>query len=348
MTPREIDAYLRDKGSPLAGKGAVFVREGRRNGIDPALLVAISGAESSFGTQVKAGTHNPFGWGPHIPFKSWDQAITTVAAGLRKGYFDEGLKTIAQIGAKWAPSGAANDPTNLNSNWARNVGRFYSQLGGQGVTAKPNPRVAPLAPAATLDTTSPLPANAPDLTGLALANLAQIAGGGRQQSPLDMLSGLTSAVASQPPPLEPMTLPAPQMPGTPTPAAPGGDWRKWVGPIEHRAGPSKPHTQAILQFVGKVGQVAGTVLTPWGNESHSLTTVDHNRSAHADGMAADIPATGSELIRLGQDALIAAGMPAAQARKQRGGLFNVGNHQVIFATDRGGNHWDHVHVGIRR
>lgn len=129
---------------------------------------------------------------------------------------------------------------------------------------------------------------------------------------------------------------------------PDDDWRKWVGVPEKRTGPSASHRPEILQFVGKVGGIAKTRLTPWGNESHSLTTVHGNRSAHADGHAADIPATGAELVRLGQAALIAAGMPPEQARKQKGGLFNVGGHQIIFATNEGGNHHDHVHVGIRR
>jgi hypothetical protein len=125
------------------------------------------------------------------------------------------------------------------------------------------------------------------------------------------------------------------------------DTAKWVGKIEHRTGPSKPHGAEILAFVGQVGARAGKVLTPWGNESHSLTTVNGNRSAHADGNAADIPASGDELIRLGRAALIAAGMPWQEASKQTGGLFNVGSKQIIFNTDEGGNHHDHLHVGLR-
>lgn len=35
---------------------------------------------------------------------------------------------IAFLGARWAPRGAANDPTNLNANWARNVQSIYQQL----------------------------------------------------------------------------------------------------------------------------------------------------------------------------------------------------------------------------
>jgi hypothetical protein len=125
------------------------------------------------------------------------------------------------------------------------------------------------------------------------------------------------------------------------------DWRNWVGTIKRREGPSAPHTPEILQFVGRIGRRANTVLTPWGNESHSLTTVNGRPSAHGTGHAADIPARGDELIRLGRMALIEAGADPEWAMKQKGGLFNIGGYQVIFATKEGGNHYDHVHVGIR-
>ena len=125
------------------------------------------------------------------------------------------------------------------------------------------------------------------------------------------------------------------------------DASKYVGTPEKRSGPSAPHGQEILNFVGQVGAVARTKLTPWGNESHSLTTVNGNRSAHADGNAADIPASGAELIRLGRAALVAAGMSPKEAAKADGGLYNIGGKQVIFNTDIGGNHHDHVHVGLR-
>jgi hypothetical protein len=148
---------------------------------------------------------------------------------------------------------------------------------------------------------------------------------------------------------------APTVPvGTPgsftPPKAGGGDWQKWVRTPAPRQGPSAPHRPEILEFVGRVGKRAGVVLEPWGNESHSITTVNGNRSAHADGFAADIPATGAKLRRLGYAALLAAGMPKRDAlvAARKGGLYNVGGYQVIFATDIGGNHHDHLHVGIRR
>jgi hypothetical protein len=41
-----------------------------------------------------------------------------------------GATTIAEIGAHWAPIGAANDPAGLNANWVGGVAAAYAQLGG--------------------------------------------------------------------------------------------------------------------------------------------------------------------------------------------------------------------------
>ena len=133
VTGAALDQWMQRKnpGSPLVGMGDVFVREGQANGIDPRALVAIARAESSLGSDPGArARHNAFGWGPHINFSSWEENIATVARGLRAGYLDEGLVTLAQIQGKYAPNGASNDPTNLNSNWLRNTTLLYGELGG--------------------------------------------------------------------------------------------------------------------------------------------------------------------------------------------------------------------------
>jgi hypothetical protein len=133
--------------------------------------------------------------------------------------------------------------------------------------------------------------------------------------------------------------------------APAGDfdWRDWVIVPAARGGPSQPHGEPILQFVGQIGQMAGRRLAPWDNTTHSLTTTSGRPSAHGAGNAADIPATGKELRELGYLALRAAGMSEKRARaaQRRGGLYNVGGYQIIFATQIGGNHDDHLHVGIK-
>jgi hypothetical protein len=334
VNARQIDAYLRKQGSPLAGQGQRFVKAGKRHGFDPLLLVAISGAESSFGKRAK--NFNPFGWGPHIPFKSWGQAIDTVARGLKRGYFDAGLKDIASIGKKWAPVGAGNDPTNLNSNWTTNVTRFYGQLGGAGVEMG----VAPQVRNAVAKVFAP---SQDAMADAALGNLGEIAATGRVD-PVAQLTNMSAAMAAAP------EMPDVQAPAaTPLAPAPAGDFGKWVRVPTPRGNSSKRHQQPILRFVGTIAQDFGKPLSVWDNTTHSRTTVNGNESAHYGGNAADIPARGAQLKRLGYIALVRAGMSAAEAKRasRKGGLFNVGGYQIIFATNVGGNHYDHLHVGIR-
>lgn len=136
--PTSIDQYLLSKGSPLAGYGKAFVNAGRRHGVDPRLLVAIAGAESSFAKyKPSQAIFNAWGWGPHRKFPSWEAGIDAVARGLGENYISKGLKTIEQISGRYAPVGAANDPLNYNRNWTRNVSRFYQELGGRSVEQEP-------------------------------------------------------------------------------------------------------------------------------------------------------------------------------------------------------------------
>ena len=127
-----LDGYLATKGSPMTGLGAVFVNEARAVGFDPRFIVAISGAETSFGTYGPSQLiQNAFGMGPGISYPSWADAIRAVAQNLAGHFYvGEGRYTIAAIQQRWAPDGASNDPTGLNSNWTRNVSTYYAELGG--------------------------------------------------------------------------------------------------------------------------------------------------------------------------------------------------------------------------
>ena len=127
-----LDAYLSSRGSPLTGLGAAFVAESRAVALDPRFLVAITGAETSFGTYGPSQLiQNPFGLGPGLSYPSWADAIRAAAQNLAGGYYvGEGRYTIAAIQQRWAPNGASNDPTGLNSNWTRNVSTYYAELGG--------------------------------------------------------------------------------------------------------------------------------------------------------------------------------------------------------------------------
>jgi hypothetical protein len=126
-----IDAMLARAGSPLQGEGATFVREATAAGLDPRALVAIAAHETILETYGPAqAIHNPFGLGPNIPFPTDADAIARAASTLASGYIGEGRTAIPEIGAKWAPVGASNDPGGLNDNWTAGVGAYYSALGG--------------------------------------------------------------------------------------------------------------------------------------------------------------------------------------------------------------------------
>src|SRR5438105_2031014 len=78
-----IDQYLSMRSSPLTGHGNTFVNEGSNFSVDPRLIVAIAGAETSFGTRI-CGQFNAWNWfwclscNPgdrcaRSPFPSWDE-----------------------------------------------------------------------------------------------------------------------------------------------------------------------------------------------------------------------------------------------------------------------------------
>jgi hypothetical protein len=156
-----IDAFLSQQGSPMTGTGAVFVAEGQLYGVDPVFLVAIAGAETSFGKQLysKDGdqcTFNAFNWfyGPTWPtsdFTSWDQAIARVAEGLGGTlYHGAGLVSVDAIAPKYCPDGTAQ--------WVANVKAFMIQLGG-------NPDDTRLAAATPAPSPTP-PSSEPGLVAL--------------------------------------------------------------------------------------------------------------------------------------------------------------------------------------
>jgi hypothetical protein len=136
--------------------------------------------------------------------------------------------------------------------------------------------------------------------------------------------------------------------GEPTPSLPPTGSS---GKVILSKGADRPgvHTnKAVLNFVGQIAGAYGHPLTIGTGTNHDQMTVNGNVSDHWSGNAADIPATGNTLVKLGQDALIQAGMNPSQARKQTGGLYNVNGYQVIFNTHEGGDHTNHLHVGLGR
>lgn len=65
-------------------------------------------------------------------YASFEEGLNGFVNLLKNHYFDKGLNTIEQIGAKYCPVGASNDPTGVNQYWIPNVTKYYNDyLGGK-------------------------------------------------------------------------------------------------------------------------------------------------------------------------------------------------------------------------
>ena len=165
VSPCSIDSYLSGKSSPIAGNGLALTNSGLKYVVDPRLVVAISGAETSFGTAgACSAVFNAWNWFwciatgscsgsdsttvkcANSPFDSWADGGNTVTKFLNRSYLNKGLTTIELIGAKFCTSGC--------SSWVTNVTQFYTALGGDtanlGLSSidstgcgNPNPECAP-------------------------------------------------------------------------------------------------------------------------------------------------------------------------------------------------------------
>jgi len=116
----------------LAAYRDVFMDAAARNGLDPKLLMAIAMHETGRGTSSAfRNKKNAMGVsdanGPRV-FASVEDSIYFMARQLKKNYLDKGLRTVEQIGAKYAPIGAGNDPRGLNRHWVDGVSRYMNEL----------------------------------------------------------------------------------------------------------------------------------------------------------------------------------------------------------------------------
>jgi hypothetical protein len=85
--------------------------------------------------------------GKHRVYGSIREGIEAQAALLQRGYISQGLTTIPQIGRKYSPVGATNDPNNTNWQWPTGVQREYDRIKG-ATSMRQNTRGLGGAPAA--------------------------------------------------------------------------------------------------------------------------------------------------------------------------------------------------------
>lgn len=94
------------------------------------LVVAISTHETGYWTS-KAFTENHNFGGIMTSkglksYSTYEEGLNNFVNVLKNYYFDKGLTTIEQIGAKYCPVGAKNDPKGLNVNWVPSVTSIYN------------------------------------------------------------------------------------------------------------------------------------------------------------------------------------------------------------------------------
>jgi hypothetical protein len=124
--------------------------------------------------------------------------------------------------------------------------------------------------------------------------------------------------------------------------------------------PGHPITQMTLDYVARMAAMLGKPIVITTGTNHSKFTVDGKISDHFSGHAADIGMVangGTDDSPVGDAimtcALRQAGVPKDQAKRQAfaGGLFTLTHKgqriQCIWKTNEGGNHHNHVHVGVR-
>ena len=95
------------------------------------LIVAISRHETGNWKSNAFKTKNNFGGimykGKLASYKSFDEGLERFSTLLNDKYFAKGLNTIEKIQKVYAPIGAKNDPSNLNSHWVSGVTKFYNE-----------------------------------------------------------------------------------------------------------------------------------------------------------------------------------------------------------------------------
>lgn len=144
-TAPQIDGYLARKRSPMGGLGKAFFTYGREYNVDPRLLVAIAGAETTFGGHVCA-EKNAWNWFyrrncPQSPFPTYEAGLERVAKFMRLSYINRGYDSIELIRYKYCATGCQN--------WVALVTEFYREMPLNTMAAPPPtpPASAPNPPA---------------------------------------------------------------------------------------------------------------------------------------------------------------------------------------------------------
>jgi|GEM_PF-1198470 len=119
-----LRAFFRKYNSDLYDYAEFIVAVSDLNQFDYRLLPAIAMQESNLCRYIPESSHNCWGWGIYgttvTRFSSYEEAITTVARGIKNEYIDKGMLTASAIMKKYTPPSTGS--------WAYGVNQFLRML----------------------------------------------------------------------------------------------------------------------------------------------------------------------------------------------------------------------------
>lgn len=120
-----LKVFFRKYNSDLYEHTEFIVETSDKYGLDYRLLPAIAMQESTLCKNIPSNSYNCWGWGIYgnmvTRFSSYEEAIDTVAKGLKEYYIDKGLVSVEQIMSKYNPSSP-------NGSWAHGVMSFIETI----------------------------------------------------------------------------------------------------------------------------------------------------------------------------------------------------------------------------
>lgn len=127
--------YIDDKTCKMDKYSCMIFLVGKEYGLTDEqsfLTVAISQHETGNYTSDAFKNKNNVGGvfknGQLATYNSLEEGINGFINNLKKNYFDKGLNTIEEIGNKYCPVGASNDPKGVNVYWIPTVTKNYNKL----------------------------------------------------------------------------------------------------------------------------------------------------------------------------------------------------------------------------
>ncbi len=119
-----IKNYLKKYKSPLEPYAELILELSDTYEFDYRWILAIGQMESNLCRKTPVDSYNCWGYGIHskgtLRFESYELALKSFAAYLKKEYFDKGYKTPEEIMSKYCP--------HSNGSWARGINQFFADI----------------------------------------------------------------------------------------------------------------------------------------------------------------------------------------------------------------------------